>query len=354
MSLFKKAMLAVATMVLALVTIVAPANKATKVEAASITTGTTLYLKAGPWDVDGARFAAYFYNSSTNTWASMETEDVGIYKVSAPSGTWTNVIFCRMNGTTTANSWDNKWNQTGNLTYDGTKNLFTVTTWDNQTTGWSTYTPSVPGDKVVGVLGVINGVTNWNTDTDMEWNETTERYEVELDLIVGDQFKIRLDDAWTTSYGYTASGLDSNVKNYAKSTSDGNIEVVVAGTYVIWFTDDAKLGMDPVWKLSVNIGYQVGTKDEAKALRLVAEFNLDAETIQTFESTVQWRVTFNEKADTRDVTTLYSSVNPMNGEEVLTGAYYAVLTYVNVPAGDYTVELLVDGVAVTSVVATVA
>lgn len=106
--------------------------------------------------------------------------------------------------------------------------------------------------------------------------------------------------------------------------------------------------------LKVKVGYQVGTKDEAKALRLVAEFNLTAEDLETFESTIAFRVTKGGVADERAVTTLYSSVNPMNDEAELTGAYYAVLTYVNVPAGEYTVEVLVDGEVAATVVATVA
>lgn len=106
--------------------------------------------------------------------------------------------------------------------------------------------------------------------------------------------------------------------------------------------------------LKVKVGYQVGTKDEAKALRLVAEFNLTAEKLETFESTIAFRVTHNDVTDERVVTTLYSSVNPMNDEAELTGAYYAVLTYVNIPAGEYLVEVLVDGEVAATVTATVA
>jgi hypothetical protein len=48
-----------------------------------------------------------------------------------------------MNPSSSSNNWNNKWNQTGNLVYDGTKNLFTPSGWDNATTTWSTYTPPV-------------------------------------------------------------------------------------------------------------------------------------------------------------------------------------------------------------------
>ena len=55
---------------------------------------------------------------------------------------YTNLIFCRMNPSTTTNNWDNKWNQTGDLSvkdFNSGKNLFTVKSgsWDGATTTWS-------------------------------------------------------------------------------------------------------------------------------------------------------------------------------------------------------------------------
>ena len=79
----------------------------------------TLYFKPSTeWKSDGARFAAYFFvGSNTYTWASMTDPDGdGYYECAVPSGGYTSVIFCRMNGSASANSWDNKWNQTADLT----------------------------------------------------------------------------------------------------------------------------------------------------------------------------------------------------------------------------------------------
>ena len=98
--------------------------------AANFSGETKLYLKpSADWQKDGARFAAYFFNNSTgkNAWASMNDADGdGVYEVTAPSGTWANVIFCRMSGSASANDWGNKWNQTADLAFDGTNNLFTI------------------------------------------------------------------------------------------------------------------------------------------------------------------------------------------------------------------------------------
>lgn len=92
------------------------------------------------WKIDNARFAAYFYGSGEK-WVGMTDEDGdGIYECELPEG-YPNVIFCRMNPGTTDNNWDNKWNQTADLTVptDGT-NCYTVPegSWDNGEGTWST------------------------------------------------------------------------------------------------------------------------------------------------------------------------------------------------------------------------
>ena len=74
-----------------------------------------VYLEPGVWNVDGARFAAYFYAGDNFQWVSMRYYSTGIYSADIPDG-FTNVIFVRMNGAKSENSWDNKWNQTEDLT----------------------------------------------------------------------------------------------------------------------------------------------------------------------------------------------------------------------------------------------
>jgi hypothetical protein len=73
----------------------------------------------------------------------MTASDVsGIYEVPIPTDkNFPKVIFCRMNPSAAANNWNNKWNQTGDLTIptDG-RNLFTLPSgvWDGSTSTWST------------------------------------------------------------------------------------------------------------------------------------------------------------------------------------------------------------------------
>ena len=90
-----------------------------------------IYVTVDPqWKSDGARFAAYFFGNG-DTWKSMTavSGQDNMYTCSIPSG-YTSVIFCRMNGGTSVNGWDNKWNQTVDLSLKG-GNHFTITNpWD--------------------------------------------------------------------------------------------------------------------------------------------------------------------------------------------------------------------------------
>ena len=97
---------------------------------AQIPAGTRLYLEPAIWNVDNVRFAAYFFGDSGDAWVSMNpVSGTDYYEAITPAGTWSNVIFIRMDGEAPANIWDNRWNQTDNLEYNGTNNLFTVNAW---------------------------------------------------------------------------------------------------------------------------------------------------------------------------------------------------------------------------------
>ena len=106
----------------------------------------TLYLKPNAnWLQADARFAIYYWDANGSAWTDMADADGdGYYEGSVPAGI-SNIIFCRMNPGVTANDWNNKWNQTGDLTVptDG-KNCYIVPTgsWnDADNTNWSVFTP---------------------------------------------------------------------------------------------------------------------------------------------------------------------------------------------------------------------
>lgn len=115
-------------------------------------TKTYYFIPNDNWKKDGARFAAYVYNSTNknDSWCNMTYDEAkGCYsfKLTLSDG-YDKVIFCRMNGSTTDNNWDNKWNQTPgynngyeSLPTDG-RNCYTLKnlndSWDNCGGTWST------------------------------------------------------------------------------------------------------------------------------------------------------------------------------------------------------------------------
>ncbi len=110
----------------------------------------TFYLKTNSdWEKDGARFALHMFKSgvSEKVWVSMNKVTVnGVEYYSAQVDKtykeWT-IIFCRMNPATSENNWDNKWNQTGDLSYSDRKdnNCFTLESGSWSNGSWSTINP---------------------------------------------------------------------------------------------------------------------------------------------------------------------------------------------------------------------
>ena len=80
-----------------------------------------VYLKPNSnWKEKNARFAIYLCNGTQSAvWYSMTKVDDNVYGVKLPSGfdatKYKNIIFCRMDPGNTANNWNTKWNQSGDL-----------------------------------------------------------------------------------------------------------------------------------------------------------------------------------------------------------------------------------------------
>ena len=226
-----------------------------------------LYLKPNAnWKVDNARFAAYFFGNGEK-WVSMTDEDGdGYYEVEAPEG-YPNVIFCRMNPSATANNWDNKWNQTADLTIptDG-KNLFTIPGdwWDNaDNSNWSTYTPAAGGGEggegggtetptatyiIAGTSGLCG--TDWdvaNTANTMTWNATSGLYEKTYASVAAGTHEFKVTDGtWTNSWGkdggsqnysFTLEAISNVTITFNASTKAINVTSEATGEETVPVTD---------------------------------------------------------------------------------------------------------------------
>lgn len=204
--------------------------------------GNKLYLKPNSnWlQKDGnqkdPRFAAYFFNSNSDyAWVSMGNPVDGVYSCDIPAKVYKNVIFCRMNGGNETNDWNNKYNQSSDLTVptDG-KTLYTVKdgTWDKGGGSWSIgegtwnkITGSITDltEELKKKLGEINGDIGKAPDSvytiHLELNNGT--FSVAKVVPYTGNFYIRVDAAAGKWYDYKTN--PDNLMTYsAFSESDAN------------------------------------------------------------------------------------------------------------------------------------
>lgn len=119
-------------------------------------------MKAVSWwtaGTNGNGNFAYFFNNSTNknAWSAHAVNYSGdIYYVKIPAGTWEGVILTR-NNTSTAPSWDNKWNQTGNISLSSTSNYISKFSENSTSATWSTQKPASAGSLTASSTSVDVG-----------------------------------------------------------------------------------------------------------------------------------------------------------------------------------------------------
>lgn len=84
-----------------------------------------VYLKPNLiWGLASARYAAYFFQGTDNQWQNMVSIGDDVYRAIVPEG-YTNLIFCRMNPSSTTNGWTANtqlWNQSPDLTVPSADN----------------------------------------------------------------------------------------------------------------------------------------------------------------------------------------------------------------------------------------
>ncbi len=192
-------------------------------------TDVVLYLQPNAnWNVDGARFAAYFFGNG-ETWVDMTLVEgeTNIYAVTVPAG-FEDVIFCRMNPGAAANNWTNKWNQTDDLKVptDGT-NLYTVAeeTWDKGGGEWSTYTPagSEPEEPTALATPVVKTAVEGNVIT-LTWEavENAASYSITVGTempVVTEETTYTFTGEYETEYTFNVVAVPADEETYAASVA---------------------------------------------------------------------------------------------------------------------------------------
>ncbi len=205
--------------------------------------GTVLYLKPSTnWKEQNARFAAYFFGNG-ETWVGMSNADEdGYYECAAPDG-YPSVIFCRMNPDAADNNWDNKWNQTANLTVpsDG-NNCYTVAedVWDGDIGTWSKFpsssgedTDPTPSEKAYYVAGITDWVANNENNKMIKDGDV---YKKVYENMASGTYQLKVTDGtWDNAWGYNGNNYVFEVSapcNVTVTFDPANSTVTVSGDSV--------------------------------------------------------------------------------------------------------------------------
>ena len=100
---------------------------------------TTVYLVPGVWAADDAQFAAHvFEDGKAAAWSAImtPTDDGRAYQAEVYD--YAKIIFVRLKNTAESANWDDKWNQTGNLTRTAA-NCYQITGWGEADGRWRNY-----------------------------------------------------------------------------------------------------------------------------------------------------------------------------------------------------------------------
>lgn len=203
----------------------------------------TIYFAAGEWDTSGAKFALYHWADGVDGAFVSEfmakDEASGYFTAEVPDAS-TNIILVRMTDKATAPGWEPMWNQTVDLT-PGDNNLFTFTSWGDETskysTGtWSVYTPGdEPQDPVIALAGDMN---EWSTTECLfvlSDDKATATASATLEAGKTYGFKILVDGKWYSN-DYSGTMTEINCTDWPFIEKDGydtetKITTVKEGSY---------------------------------------------------------------------------------------------------------------------------
>ena len=190
-----------------------------------------IYLKTGVWNVDGARFAAYFYGNGQKWVDMISTNSDGIYYAEIPSG-YANVIFVRMNGSTSVNNWDNKWNQTNDLTVPGSTSdsrQYDISGWgtDKSTGSWVTFTVGFRSTTSSHDFGDVEVNTPNASEKNIETNHKGTAFTISNVKESGDN---------ANEFTPTVSGTALNVKYKPTTSGSKTITYTITDAYGIKHT----------------------------------------------------------------------------------------------------------------------
>ena len=154
---------------------------------------------------------AYFYGTSGSAWSAHSVQQTGnYYYFVVPAGTWDHVILTR-NSVSSSPSWDNKYNQTGDIAISDGQNYISAFSENSTTATWSTYQLT----STSALSASSTSITTAQTST--------------------------LTPALTSNSSYneiksTTYSVTSNPSSAGSVTAGGVFSATAAGTYIVTAT----------------------------------------------------------------------------------------------------------------------
>ena len=208
-----------------------------KISAATVTSDGTarLYfnMNAVSWwntaSSNGGNFC-YFYNNSTgkNAWSAKAVQYSGnTYYVVIPKGDWAGVILTR-NSVTSNPSWNNKWNQTGDITLLTTSNYISKFSEGSTTVTWGTQKPESTASVTASSTNIfineevtLSAALTSNTDLNKVASTT---YSTTGGTITGDKFTASVAGTYTVTATVT---YNPNCYSSIISTTTATVTITV-------------------------------------------------------------------------------------------------------------------------------
>ena len=179
------------------------------VTATDIRGGGYLYVRnlnnagiSGIWKSNSSYMRVYVFGESGSQWldptndspiVGVDGNEGAVYKYEIPDGSWSTIILTR--GGVEGYNFDNKWNQTGNISLPENGNLLAAYSADNSSATWTNYDAS-------------STATNWYLNSaSSEWASV--------------QFMKANADATTASATVAVSSLDESLEFYIQSAASG-------------------------------------------------------------------------------------------------------------------------------------
>lgn len=184
-----------------------------------------IFLDPGLWNVDDAKFAIYYFNSSGlpnnglyNRFEFLvKVDGSNIYYTNLEEG-WTNCIFVRLNPACEVPSWDYNWGQTADLNVPVSlleTNMLTITGWSQNEYRWGKYTQESSSTRKIIAVNISEHIGRLE-DGKLCIENTTGISDLSI-------FFLRYLDTSTRQFSFYDTSYSNNASIYC--VKDANIKI---------------------------------------------------------------------------------------------------------------------------------